>query len=84
MPVVGNFLQIRYDTYIYPNSICTEGTSYSHGLKDSKYKWIKIFTPIMMKEKTTNLCLKSKDRKNKDHLEKYKRLKQNQVRQIHT
>ena len=26
----------------------------------------------MMKEKTTNLCLKSKDRKNKDHLEKYK------------
>ena len=71
MPVVGNFLQIRYDTYIYPNSICTEGTSYSHGLKDLKYKWIKIFTPIMMEEKTTNLCSDILDRKTKDHVEKY-------------
>ena len=71
MPVVGNFLQTRYDTYIYPNSICTKGTSYSHGLKDLKYKWIKIFTPIMMEEKTTNLCSDILDRKTKDHVEKY-------------
>ena len=70
MPVVGNFLQIRYDTYIYPNSICKEGTSYSHGLL--KYKRIKMFTPIMMEEKTINLCSDILDRKTKDHLEKYK------------
>ena len=72
MPVLGNFLQIRYDTYFHSDSICTEGAAYSHGLMDLKYKWIKMFTPIIMEAKSSNFCSDILNRKSKEHMEKYK------------
>ena len=72
MPVLENFLQIGTDSYFHPDSICREGASYSHGLMDLKYKWIKMFTPIIMEAKSINFCSDVLNRKLKEHMEKYK------------
>ena len=72
MPVLGNLWIIRYDTFFLQNSICSEGTSYSHGLMDLKYKWISKFTSIVMETKSDNFCSWVLEGKTKEHMEKYK------------